>query len=353
MGRDDRPAHDHEHGSSMTKPGWAALLLAGALSSSLSFADERRTFGLEGQVSFGLTLHDQPPEKLILGLRYIPTLTLKHDLGSGLSLDVEASVNMTATARGSGLNDLQADGRLRPYRLWARLSTKQFEARLGLQKINFGSAMLLRPLMWFDRIDPNDPLQLTDGVYGLLLKYTFLNNANIWLWGLLGNNDVKGWETDSHPSRRARIRRADSNPRSGGRTRRQLSSSAPGHGEKPHRPPARRALRPARRPARGRRKMGPRRRRLGRGRFSPAGFQPRSRPVPKMAEPRRGLHLWRWGTDCMFWPNISSSTFRIKPSPRGRAGTSRRLPPIILLVCSTGCARSYSATGRRETGTAS
>ena len=54
--------------------------------------------------------------------------------------------------------------------------------------------MLLRPLMWFDRIDPNDPLQLTEGVYGLLLKYTFLNNANIWLWGLYGNDDPKGWE---------------------------------------------------------------------------------------------------------------------------------------------------------------
>ena len=184
----------------MTRPGRAALLLAGVLVASFSFADERRTFGLEGQFSLGLTLHDQPPEKLIFGLRYIPTFTLKHDLGPNLSFDVEASVNMTATARGSGLSDLQTDGRLRPYRLWARLATKQFEARLGLQKINFGSAMLLRPMMWFDRIDPNDPLQLTDGVYGLLLKYTFLNNTNIWLWGLLGNGDVKGWE--SIPTRR-------------------------------------------------------------------------------------------------------------------------------------------------------
>ena len=48
--------------------------------------------------------------------------------------------------------------------------------------------------MWFDRIDPRDPLQLTDGVWALLLRYFFLNNANIWLWGLYGNDDVKGWE---------------------------------------------------------------------------------------------------------------------------------------------------------------
>jgi hypothetical protein len=63
-----------------------------------------------------------------------------------------------------------------------------------LQKINFGSAMLLRPLMWFDRVDPRDPLGLTDGVYGLLGRYYFQNNANVWAWGLLGNSAPKGWE---------------------------------------------------------------------------------------------------------------------------------------------------------------
>lgn len=54
--------------------------------------------------------------------------------------------------------------------------------------------MIFRPLMWFDRVDPRDPLQLTDGVYAMLARYTLLNNANIWLWGLYGNNDTKGWE---------------------------------------------------------------------------------------------------------------------------------------------------------------
>ena len=66
--------------------------------------------------------------------------------------------------------------------------------RGGLQKINFGSANLLRPLMWFDQIDPRDPLQLTDGVWGILGRYYFLNNANIWVWGLIGNDQRKGWE---------------------------------------------------------------------------------------------------------------------------------------------------------------
>jgi hypothetical protein len=48
--------------------------------------------------------------------------------------------------------------------------------------------------MWFDRTDARDPLQLTDGVYGLLLKYTFINNVNLWFWTLYGNDGLKGWE---------------------------------------------------------------------------------------------------------------------------------------------------------------
>jgi hypothetical protein len=50
-------------------------------------------------------------------------------------------------------------------------------------------------LMWFDRIDPRDPLQISDGVYGLLLRCFFKDNANLWLWGLYGNTGTKGWET--------------------------------------------------------------------------------------------------------------------------------------------------------------
>ncbi|MCD6354778.1 MAG: hypothetical protein J7L95_04435, partial [Prolixibacteraceae bacterium] len=73
-------------------------------------------------------------------------------------------------------------------------STPQFELRAGLQKINFGSASILRPLMWFDQIDPRDPLRLTDGVWGILARYYFLNNANIWIWGLCGNKAPRGWE---------------------------------------------------------------------------------------------------------------------------------------------------------------
>ncbi|MBM3323398.1 hypothetical protein FJY69_07985 [candidate division WOR-3 bacterium] len=123
------------------------------------------------------------------GLRCLPALDVEWR-----RLDAEASVNACALAQAYHRDSLVLEGHLKPYRLWLRYSTTQFEARAGLQKINFGSATLLRPLQWFDRLDPRDPLGMTDGVYGLLGRYYFQNNANLWAWGLLGNTSPKGRE---------------------------------------------------------------------------------------------------------------------------------------------------------------
>ncbi len=136
----------------------------------------------------------QDPVDPQFGVRYIPEFFLAHDVSSSLSLDAEFSLNAYGTAVFQGWDEITTDGNVKPYRMWARMSSSQFEVRLGLQKINFGPAMLLRSLMWFDSIDPRDPLQLTDGVYGVLARYYFVNNANLWLWGLFGNDDPKGLE---------------------------------------------------------------------------------------------------------------------------------------------------------------
>jgi hypothetical protein len=128
------------------------------------------------------------------GVRYIPALDYQVKLKNDRILDFEASANI-AGAAGFHPNDTSYSyGKIKPYRLWARYSARQWEIRIGLQKINFGSASILRPLMWFDQLDPRDPLQLTDGVWGLLYRYYFLNNANLWLWGLYGNDKPKAWE---------------------------------------------------------------------------------------------------------------------------------------------------------------
>ncbi len=150
--------------------------------------------GFQGQFSPWFILPAGNISESQAGLRYLPELFLRKQITSNYTFDANFSINTlcTATFRGSG--NVKTGGQLKPYRMWLRFSSSQFEARLGLQQINFGSATLLRPLMWFDRIDPRDPLMLTDGVYALLLRYYFLNNANLWMWGLYGNGEKRGWE---------------------------------------------------------------------------------------------------------------------------------------------------------------
>ncbi len=149
---------------------------------------------LQGQIVTWALNNGEGAKHSQVGARFIPALYAEKALSGKWGISAEASLHAYGFHTFAGWNRENRDGDFKPYRCWLRLSTAQLEARIGLQKINFGSATLLRPLMWFDRIDPRDPLQLTDGVYGLLLRYYFLNNANIWVWGLYGNDALKGWD---------------------------------------------------------------------------------------------------------------------------------------------------------------
>ena len=158
---------------------------------------------LKGQASAWMLYNGGSNLPFYIGGRYIPQLNYDLQLKNKNHIDLEASANLNGSAGFNPFDTLSSHGQLKPYRLWARYSSRQFELRAGLQKINFGSASILRPLMWFDQVDPRDPLKLTDGVWGILGRYYFLNNANIWLWGLYGNNKPRGWEpvgtSQNHP----------------------------------------------------------------------------------------------------------------------------------------------------------
>lgn len=147
-----------------------------------------------GQISASAYGNDLSAAATTIGVRYIPSLSLQRQVNSDISIDTEISLNMYSR---QSLDFSDSENRVKPYRFWLRFATSQLQVRVGLQKINFGSAMLLRPLMWFDRLDPRDPLQITDGVYAGLLRYYFLNNANIWLWGVYGQDQTKGLEVFS------------------------------------------------------------------------------------------------------------------------------------------------------------
>jgi len=154
-------------------------------------AQDEQSLSFTGQASTWAGLND---EKLVwTGVRYIPQLNYKIQKKKNL-IDFEASANINSALNFFDFDSLSGDANLKPYRFWARYSGEQIELRLGLQKINFGSASMLRPLMWFDQVDPRDPLQLTDGVWALLGRYYFLNNANLWLWVLYPSDKPKTWE---------------------------------------------------------------------------------------------------------------------------------------------------------------
>ena len=117
-----------------------------------------------------------------VNVRYIP------------QLETMFSSNFDAELSGNVFTEIGDTLFIKPYRGWVRYRSAQVEIRLGLQKINFGAARILRSLSWFDQLDPKDPLQFTDGVYALRMQYYYSNNANVWLWGLYGNGNPKGWE---------------------------------------------------------------------------------------------------------------------------------------------------------------
>jgi len=169
-----------------------ALILACVLSFCVGTAQHKVVF--DGQVSaIGSYSFDQHLSGFVGG-RYIPELTYRYHMDTLKSLTVFASANLSGSALFHPFDSANTSGALNPYRVWGRYATKAFEIRVGLQKIDFGSATLVRPLQWFNQIDPRDPLQLTNGVYGALGRYYFKNNANIWVWTLIGNNKARGFD---------------------------------------------------------------------------------------------------------------------------------------------------------------
>ena len=119
-----------------------------------------------GQLSgFGNYSPDSELDVLVGG-RYISELNYGIMLDSTKALDFEVSINIYGSVLFQPFDSAYWDGGIQPYRIWARYTGKRYEVRLGLQKIDFGSATLLRVLQWFNQIDPRDPLQLTNDVYG-------------------------------------------------------------------------------------------------------------------------------------------------------------------------------------------
>jgi|WetSurSiteA1Bulk_404760.scaffolds.fasta_scaffold01104_5 hypothetical protein len=155
---------------------------------------QKTSISFENQISTWIGMNYTDQVYWQAGARYIPTLSPALNLGTKSKIDAELALNAYGNLLFTEAKYDSANYDFKPYRLWLRYSASNLEIRAGLQRITFGSASILRPLMWFDNIDYRDPLQLTEGVYSLLGRYYFNNNANIWLWTLYGNKNKKGWE---------------------------------------------------------------------------------------------------------------------------------------------------------------
>ena len=159
------------------------ILLEICLSTSaITFA---QPFSLKGQF-WGNTLHGNDPpadqSSFVTDLGYIPMLSLSRDLSINRFVDLEWSYRMQYR-----MYEEDVVFSNKPYRQWLRYSSDQIEARLGLQKIAFGPAMVLRSLAWFDTIDPKDPTGQTDAVEAFRLRLFPTSSLALWLWSI--NND--------------------------------------------------------------------------------------------------------------------------------------------------------------------
>ena len=160
-----------------------ALLVLFLIPNALTFA---QSVIIKGQF-WGSVMHgDDPPlgwSSFETTMGYIPMLSLARNLSNDRFLDLEWDHRIGKVYAG----DYAISNTEEPYRLWMRYSSDQIEARLGLQKIAFGPAMVLRSLAWFDTIDPKDPTGQTDAVEAFRLRVFPTSSLALWLWSI--NND--------------------------------------------------------------------------------------------------------------------------------------------------------------------
>ena len=145
-----------------------------------------QVYSLKGQMWGSLLRGNDPPigrSNYEESWGYIPTLSFERNLINNSVIDFEWAYKFGKVYSGDySIGTLDA-----PYRIWFRYSSDRIEARLGLQKISFGPAMILRSLSWFDTIDIKDPTGQTDAVEAFRLRIFPNNSIGLWLWSI--NND--------------------------------------------------------------------------------------------------------------------------------------------------------------------
>ena len=162
------------------------IALGGALFAEQSYVSVKDRFNW-------LYETDMIDEVQVSELNWTPEFSLQVPLSDVYRLQAEYSMQARAN---SIWQDSQQEGNisLKSYRYWVRVSTAQSELRVGLQRLSFGTAQVLRPLMWFDQINPTDESEETRGVTAILARHYLSNNGSLWAWGILSDGRIKGNE---------------------------------------------------------------------------------------------------------------------------------------------------------------
>ncbi len=156
---------------------------------------QAKVFNLKNELWSSASLFERSStQQYHLGIQYKSTISLNMIQKETFEIDCEVIADLSYKYIKNDSTSFE-EKEAEVYRGWMRYSGSQFEARAGLQKINFGPAHLLRSLKWFDSIDPRDPQEETGGVQAALFRYYFLNNTNIWLWAIYAKDELKGLES--------------------------------------------------------------------------------------------------------------------------------------------------------------
>jgi len=155
---------------------FALLILVSFL---FAVTDSELSMDTKGQVSLiHVQSFDSGFQNSLTNLHYIPEFRVDYQMKSELRLGMDAALDVYNYSIGDSLMEFDAA----TYRLSVRYDSPNTQVRLGLQKINFGPAKMLRVLQWFDQLDVRDPLALSSGVWAGLGRHYFDNGTDLRLW---------------------------------------------------------------------------------------------------------------------------------------------------------------------------
>jgi len=165
------------------------ILLSVLIFTSLGYPQQ---WDLRGQIAVNVNGSNDPSAEganidQVIG--YIPTLSVYPEYSLLNGIDFEAALNLNAQFDGffgSGNNGSEESSGF--HRLWVRYGSESVEFRYGLQKMAFGPGLILRPLRWFDSLDPKDPTGQTDAVTSARFRYFGKHDITYWGWAVHPDN---------------------------------------------------------------------------------------------------------------------------------------------------------------------